>query len=217
MQTALELRPPRLKVLVLRAWSPDPDISGPPHSYVTVSIKDKMKTVCKALVSAVTARINVPYRIWRLEPGEFPGSRIPASKLVSCGAQLVDEEADKSVEDSTIFFDDPFVVEFQEHGSWIADASQIVRAPAPSLHIPPPLFGESNFFNNLNNPTRTSFQSTQSLRTPSPSRRASSSKVNESAVAPYKTFGFSKTTIKTIQVPGTLGLGNMYALKLNRS
>ncbi|KAG2087630.1 uncharacterized protein F5147DRAFT_790642 [Suillus discolor] len=70
--TVLEFRPPHLEVLVLNDLGPDADIAGPPHSYATISIKDPMKTLFKALVSAVTARSNVPF-----------GSHFPVSKLVN--------------------------------------------------------------------------------------------------------------------------------------
>ena len=216
-QTALELRPPRLKVLVLKDLGPNGDITGPPHPYVTVSIKDTMKTLFEKLVAPLTARRNVPYKIWKIDPGEFPGSHFPASKLVSCGAVLMNEEAEKTVEGSMIEPDDPFVVEFQENGSWISDAPQL-QASVPTVHVPPPLFGpETDFFSRMSN-NRASVTSTQSLYTPSPSRRASSSKENETSVIPFnKSFGFSKTSFKTIQEPGTLGLGNMYALKSSPS
>jgi len=216
MQPYLELRPPSLKVLVLKDLGADGEITGLSHPYVTVSIRDTMKTLCKALVSAVTPRINIPYRIWKIECGDFPGSQFPTSKLASSGAELV-EETDKTVEENMIQPDDPFVVEFQENGSWIVDASQIVPPPPPSIHapppgVPPPLFGPgSDFFANLNN-NRTSFSSIQS---PSPLQHSSSSKANESSVVPFKS-GFSKTGRKTVQEPGTLGLGNMYALKLHK-
>lgn len=213
LQSALELRPPRLKVLVLKDLGPDAEITGPPHSYATVSIKDSMKSLSKALLSAVTARSNVPYRIWKLEPGEFPGSHFPASKLGSWGAELVSEGTDRTVEDNMIEHEDPFVVEFQENGAWIVDASQVVRPPPPSavhVHVPPPLFSnENDFFGRLSNQRTSAYQSTQPFRTPSPSRRGSSSKAKESSVAPFKSFGFSKGSSKIIQEPGTLGLGNM--------
>ncbi|KAG2113122.1 uncharacterized protein F5147DRAFT_62881 [Suillus discolor] len=211
LQTALELRPPRLKVLVLKDLGPDADIAGPAHAYVTVSIKDPMKTLFKALVSAVTALSNVPYRIWKIEPGEFSGSHFPASKLASWGAELVSEGTDKTVEDNMIEPEDPFVVEFQENGAWIVDASQVVRAPPPSaVHVPPPHYSNDNdFFSRLSNQRTSAFQNSQHFRTPSPSRRGSSSKAKESSVTPFKSFGFSKGSSKIIQEPGTLGLGNM--------
>jgi ubiquitin carboxyl-terminal hydrolase 4/11/15 len=180
-----------------------------------------MKTLFKALVSAVTARSNVPHRIWKIEPGEFLGSHFPVSKLASWGAELVSEGTDKTVEDNMIESDDPFVVEFQEDGAWIADASQVVRAPPPppsAVHVPPPLFSNDNdFFSRLSNQRMSAFQNTQPFRTPSPSRRGSSSKAKESSVAPFKSFGFSKGSSKIIQEPGTLGLGNMYASLSNSS
>lgn len=215
----MELRPPRLKVLVLKDLGPDADIAGPPHSYVIVSIKDLMKTLFKALVSAVTARSNVPYRIWKIEPGEFLGSHFPVSKLASWGAELVSEGTDKTVEDNMIESEDPFVIEFQENGAWIVDASQVVRAPPPSaVHVPPPLFSNDNdFFSRLSNPRISAYQNTKPFRTPSPSRRGSSSKAKESSVAPFKSSGFSKGSSKIIQEPGTLGLGNMYASLSNSS
>lgn len=204
---------------MLKDLGPDADIAGPAHAYVTVSIKDPMKTLFKALVSAVTALSNVPYRIWKIEPGEFSGSHFPASKLASWGAELMSEGTDKTVEDNMIEPEDPFVVEFQENGAWIVDASQVVRAPPPSaVHVPPPHYSNDNdFFSRLSNQRTSAFQNSQHFRTPSPSRRGSSSKAKESSVTPFKSFGFSKGSSKIIQEPGTLGLGNMYASLSNGS
>ncbi|KAG1861291.1 hypothetical protein F4604DRAFT_2033716 [Suillus subluteus] len=68
----------------------------------------------------------------RLNPANSSVLTFPASKLALWGAELVGEGTDKTVEDNMIELEDPFMVEFQENGIWIVDASQVVRAPPPS-------------------------------------------------------------------------------------
>ncbi|KAG9312963.1 cysteine proteinase [Chiua virens] len=190
-EPSLELRPPRLKVLTLvdsRSDGPD----GPPHNYVILSTKDTVRKLSQELLTSVSPRTDVTYRIWKIQPGEYPGSLFPASKLAAQGAELL-EINDKTLEDALIEFDDPFVVEFLQDGKWLSDQMSTAPAPAASTpYVPPPLFGTGEDF--FTRPfTRTS--------------AGSSTKAHDSQVAPFKSFGFSKNRL--LQEPGTLGLGNM--------
>lgn len=206
-EPSLELRPPRLKVLSLVDSQSDGPI-GPPHSYVTLSTKDTVRTLSKELVASVSARSNIPYRIWKIQPGEYAGSQFPASKLAAHGAELL-EINDKTLDDALIDFDDPFVVEFQQDGKWIPDQTSTVPAPtAPS--VPPPVFGGDDFFSRLTKGSATTSVTIQPRQVPSPAPSAgSSAKAQDPQVVPFKSFGFSKN--RASQEPGTLGLGNMYA------
>lgn len=207
-EPSLELRPPRLKVLSLIHSQSDGPI-GPPHNYVTLSSKDTVRALSRELVASVSARSNTSYRIWKIQPGEYAGSQFPASKLAAHGAELLEID-DKTIEDALIEFDDPFVVEFQQDGKWIADQTSTTPAPAaPS--VPPPLFAGDDFFSRLGKTSATtSVTQLQPRQVPSPAPSATSSaKAQDSQLTPFKSFGFSKNRVP--QEPGTLGLGNMYA------
>lgn len=186
---------------------------GPPHNYVTLSTKDTVSALSKELVASVSARSNVPHRIWKIQPGEYAGSQLPASKLAAHAAELL-EINDKTIEDALIEFDDPFVVEFQQDGKWLADQTPTVPPPtAPS--VPLPLFSsENDFFSRLGKASATtSVSQVQPRQVPSPApSAASSAKAHDSQLAPFKSFGFSKN--RASQEPGTLGLGNMYAYSI---
>ncbi|KAH0836640.1 hypothetical protein J3R83DRAFT_8358 [Lanmaoa asiatica] len=211
-EPSLELRPPRLKVLSLVSSQSDGPI-GPPHNYVTLSTKDTVKALSRELVASVSARSNIPYRIWKIQPGEYAGSQFPALKLAAHGAELLEID-DKTLEDALIEFDDPFVVEFQQDGKWIADQmSTVPVSAAPS--VPPPLFGGGeDFFSRLGKGSATtSVTQIQPRQVPSPAPSVgSSAKAQDSQVVPFKSFGFSKNRVP--QEPGTLGLGNMYAFPI---
>ncbi|KAF8552392.1 UCH-domain-containing protein [Imleria badia] len=205
-EPSLELRPPRLKALSLVDSQSDGPI-GPAHNYVTLSIKDTVRALSRELVASVSARSNVPHRIWKIQPGEYAGSQFPASKLAAHGAELL-EINDKAIEDALIEFDDPFVVEFQQDGKWIADQTPTMpTSAAPS--VPPPLFGGDDFFSRLTKSSATtSVTQVQPRQVPSPApSAASTAKAQDSQLAPFKSFGFSKN--RAPQEPGTLGLGNM--------
>ncbi|KAF9245254.1 hypothetical protein BU15DRAFT_85597 [Melanogaster broomeanus] len=183
-EPSLELRPPRLKVLTLVDSGP----IGPPHGYVTLSIKDTVRALSRELVASVSPHSSIPYRIWKIQPGEFEGSQFPASKLAAHGAELLNIN-DKTLEDALIEFDDPFVVEFQQGGRWIADQSSTTAPESASASVPPPLFSSDNdFFSRLGKNSTTTTR-TQPRQTPSPAPTAGSS--------------------KAVHEPGTLGLGNM--------
>ena len=210
-EPSLELRPPRLKVLSLVDSQSDGPI-GPPHAYVTLSIKDTVRALSRELVASVSARSNIPHRIWKIHPGEYAGSQFPAPKLAAYGAELL-EINDKTIEEALIEFDDAFVVEFQQDGKWIADRpSTLPTAITPS--VPPPLFGGEDFFTRIGKSSATTtVTQPQPRQVPSPaSSVASSAKAQDSQLAPFKSFGFSKN--RAPQDPGILGLGNMYAVPL---
>ncbi|EGN96654.1 hypothetical protein SERLA73DRAFT_111301 [Serpula lacrymans var. lacrymans S7.3] len=193
-EPVLELRPPRLKALLLQDTPSEKPI-GPPHPYVTMSTTGSVKELSTALVKAVSIRTNAAYRIWKVEPGDFDGLQYPAAKLAQDGAVLLDDN-DQSLEDACIEPDDPFVIEFQENGNWIVDASRIPKSNASSSlaspnGVPPPLFSsDDDFFSRLGNklPSAQASQSTPTLS------------------APFQSLKSSK---KAVQDPGTLGLGNM--------
>lgn len=88
---------PSLKVLCLVDSQSDGPI-GSPHTHVTLSTKDTVKTLAKELVATVSARSSVPHRIWKIQPGEFAGSQFP-SKLTTHGAELL-EINDKTLKEA---------------------------------------------------------------------------------------------------------------------
>ncbi|EIW79313.1 cysteine proteinase [Coniophora puteana RWD-64-598 SS2] len=199
-EPTLELRPPRLKALILKNLESG-DVAGPPPCYVTLSTKDSLKRLCRELITAVSPQVNAPYRVWKVDPAELSGSQIPVSKFSSYNPKLL-EESDRSLEDSLIEPDDPFVVEFQENGAWLVDATQVTSSAAD---MPPPLFSsENDFFSRLGNRSSSSFgagtQSTllSSTKTFTPAKPSASTST-----------GFTRSLNKPIQMPGTLGLGNM--------
>ncbi|KIJ65708.1 hypothetical protein HYDPIDRAFT_110858 [Hydnomerulius pinastri MD-312] len=207
-EPSLELRPPRLKVLTLVDSKADGPI-GPPHGYVTLSTKDTVKALSRELVASLSARSNIPYKIWKIHPGDYEGSQLPAPKLATLEPELLEID-DRTLEDALIEFDDPFVVEFQNGGKWISDQPSSAISEPPTA-VPPPLFSSGeDFFSRLGNNSAL-VHSTQQRRTPSPAPASgsgsSSAKAKDSSVTPFKSFGFPKN--KTALEPGTLGLGNM--------
>ena len=173
-----------------------------------------MKRLSKELVASLSARSNIPFRIWKIQPGEYAGSQFPAWKLAAHGAEQL-EINDKTLEDALINFDDPFVVEFQQDDKWIADQTSTVSVSvAPA--VPPPLFAGDDFFSRIGKGSATtSVTQFQPRQIPSPAPSAgSSARAQNSQVAPFKSFGFSKNRL--LQEPGTLGLGNMYVFSLVR-
>ncbi|KAG6330561.1 hypothetical protein ID866_8529 [Astraeus odoratus] len=197
-EPSLELRPPRLRVLNLVETESDGPDRRP--EYITLSTKDTVRTLGRELVAKLSARVNVRYKVWKMQPGEYDGVQLPLDKFGSAGAVLL-EISDKTLEDSLIEFDDVFAVEFQQNGKWISE--QLPTAANPSAD-PLPLFSsDSDFFNRLGN----TLQTPQQRRTPPPVASSSSSTSRDTQMTLFKSHGFSKA--KLIQEPGTLGLGNM--------
>ncbi|KAI6149803.1 cysteine proteinase [Pisolithus tinctorius] len=202
-QPSLELRPPRLRVLHLAETKSDQ--TDRPPEYVTLSTKDTVTQLSRQLVARLSARSDVPYRIWRIQPGEYEGVQFPAEKLLPSGAELL-EISNKTLEESLIEFHDPFVVEFQKDGKWISD--QLASAAQPAVSEPAPLFSQDDdFFSRL---ASTSQQPAQQRQTPPPTTvttNTSFSKSKDTQITTFRPRVFSKT--KVVQEPGTLGLANM--------
>lgn len=203
-EASLELRPPRLRLLLVVETKRDEADRRP--EYVTLSTKDTVKTLCRELLAKLSARRPESYKIWKMPQGEYEGVQLPADKFLSSGAELL-EISDKSLEDSLIEFDDSFAVEFPQEGKWISDQLSSANEPVPILQ---PLFSQDNdFFTKLGNSSRSTQQQQQPQRqwTPITSSSSSFAKSKETQITPFMSQGFSK--MKVVQEPGTLGLGNM--------
>ncbi|KAI6044290.1 hypothetical protein EDC04DRAFT_2877823 [Pisolithus marmoratus] len=202
-EPSLELRPPRLRVLHLVETKSDPADRRP--EYVTLSTKDTVELLSKQLVARLSARSDIPHRIWKIHPGDYEGVQFPAEKLFPSGAELL-EISDKTLEDSLIEFHDPFVVEFQQDGKWVSD--QLSSAAQPAVSQPEPLFSQENdFFSNI---ASSSQKTTQQRQTPPPATvtpNASFSKSRDTQTTPFRSQLFSQP--KVAREPGTLGLANM--------
>ncbi|KAI6120769.1 hypothetical protein EV401DRAFT_1954212 [Pisolithus croceorrhizus] len=202
-EPSLELRPPRLRVLHLVEARSDQADRRP--EYVTLSTKDTVELLSKQLVARLSARSDIPYRIWKIQPGEYEGVQFPAEKLFSSGAELL-EISDRTLEDSLIEFHDAFVVEFQKDGKWISD--QLPPTGQPTVSEPQPLFSQDNdFFSRI---ASSSQQSAPQRQTPPPTGvtpSTSFSKAKDTQLTPFRSHVFSKA--KVVQEPGTLGLANM--------
>jgi len=208
-EATIELRPPRLKVLLLEK-SDSTNIHGSPHAYVTVSINDTVRYLCSRLAATVgSADKATPAnaaRIWKVEGREFNGSLYPSGRLHCDGPEIL-TPSDQTLEDAMIEPEDAFVVEFWENGSFIIDPEKLPAKSGSSTmvmlpEVPPPLFSSGDdFFSRMSNKQN-------SWTASSSSKYASSSKSNQGF---YKSSGFGSTNIRnqTIQEPGTLGLGNM--------
>ncbi|KAL4073013.1 hypothetical protein V8B97DRAFT_297817 [Scleroderma yunnanense] len=197
-EAGLELRPPRLRVLLLVETRQD-EVDRRPE-YVTLSTKDTVKTLCRELLAKLSARTPESYRIWKMPQGEYEGIQFPAAKFASSGAELL-EISDKSLEDALIEFDDPFIIELPQDGKWISD-QLAATANEPDPYVPPLFSQERNFFDRLGSSSRT----TQEQRTPQ-SSSSTFVKSKETQITSFRSQGFAKT--KVMQEPGTLGLGNM--------
>lgn len=166
--------------------------------YVTLSSKDTVRTLISELLPKVPVQSSSPFKIWKIQPGEYEGLQLPLEKFSSSGAELL-EASDKSLEESLIEFHDSFVVEIQQNGKWTSEQSSSL---AESI-APPPLFStENDFFSRLASSSRDAQQ-----RPLSPISSSSTFKVKEKQITPLKSTVFSKS--KNLQEPGTLGLSNM--------
>lgn len=195
-EPTLELRPPRLKVLLL-VKADSSDITGPPHSYITVSVSDTVRTLCSRMAAVVGPQNQGPARIWKVEGRQFDGSKYPSIRLREEGSEIL-TPSDTTIEDAMIEPDDAFVVELFENGSFIITDPDKLKGnstPTTTSDVPAPLFSDENdFFKKISN------KSTTSTRPES-----SSTKPNNS---PFS-FGTSTTRVQHVQDPGILGLGNM--------
>jgi ubiquitin carboxyl-terminal hydrolase 4/11 len=201
----IELRPPRLNVLLLEK-SDSTDIHGPPHAYVTMSISDTVRQLCSHLAATVG---NIggagAARVWKVEGRVFNGSLYPSGRLHLDGPEIL-SPGDQTLEEAMIEPDDTFVVEFIENGSFIIDPEKLrgklsASSTAMQPEAPRPLFSPGDdFFSQMGKKNNWSASSS--------SKYASSSKSTQGF---YKSTAFSSmnTRSQLIQEPGTLGLGNM--------
>lgn len=205
-EATIELRPPRLKVLLLEK-SNSTDIHGPPHAYVTMSIHSTVRNLCSRLAATVgKATPANAARIWKVEGREFDGSLYPSSRLHMDGPEIL-TPSDQTLEEAMIEPEDAFVVEFVENGTFIIiDPDKLPAKPnsmtiAVPPEVPPPLFSSGDDFFSQISKRGNNWSSSSS------SKYASSSK----SAGFYKSSGFGSTYTRnqTIQDPGTLGLGNM--------
>lgn len=195
-EPTLELRPPRLKVLLLQK-SDSMDITGPPHPYVTISIKATVRDLCALLRSTIGPSKTGVARVWRIEPSmDVTGSMYPSARLSEDKPQLL-QPSDDIIEDALIQPDDVFVVEFLENGNFIIDPDKLSKYPFTNDNVPPPLFSDENdFFKKMG-----SSSSSKAV--------VSATKTNMSALFKPGGFGSAVTHSHKSQQPGILGLGNM--------
>jgi len=191
----LELRPPRLKVLLLQR-SDSILISGPPHPYVTASMADTIADLCSQLALPFSRYKAFPSRIWSIDSSDFNGSLYPSSRLRQDDPKIL-IPSDETLEEALVEPDDAFVVEFMENGFFI-DSEKILRKGTQS-DVPPPLFSsDTDFFS----------QKFGSSSTLTGSKIASTSKIP--GLFKSSAFG-SLINNRNLPAPdpGTLGLGNM--------
>jgi ubiquitin carboxyl-terminal hydrolase 4/11/15 len=157
------------------------------------------------LASAVATDKTSPARIWSVQDSNFNGALYPSSRLRLDGPKIV-TPSNETLEDAQIEPEDAFVVEFMENGSFIIDHEKLPQK-LTQPDVPPPLFSsDTDFFNQK-------FGSS-SASTSTGSKFASTSTLNGKIPGLFKssTFGsLINTRNHTVQEPGTLGLGNMYA------
>lgn len=209
-ETTIELRPLRLRVLLLEK-SDSTNIHGPPHDYVTMSISDTVRNLCLRLAATVggvekTTPANAA-RIWKVEGIACNGSLYPSGRLHYDGPEVL-TPSDQTLEDAIIEPEDTFVVEFIGNGSPAIDPAKLPGKSSASVtsmppEVPPPLFSAGEDFFSLKERRQNNHWSSSSS-----SKYASSSKSNQGF---YKSTGFGSmnTRSQTVQEPGTLGLGNM--------
>lgn len=205
-EPTIELRPPRVKVLLLHQ-SDSTDITGPPHAYVTVSIADTVRKLCSLLTATVNNEQSAPARVWKVEGREFNGSLYPSGRLHQDSPEVL-TPSDQTLEEAMIEPDDAFVVDLLRKGSFIVDPDKLAGKSGSSsvtvteTQAPLPLFNSGNdFFSKMSKKPDVLVSS---------SKYASSSKSTEGY---FKSAGFGSTITRsqtvTVQEPGTLGLGNM--------
>jgi ubiquitin carboxyl-terminal hydrolase 4/11 len=207
-QVTIELRPPRLKVLLLER-SNLTNIHGPPHPYVILSINDTVRHLCSLLATTVGSAdkaVNAA-RIWKVEGKEFIGMLYPSGRLHFDAPEIL-TPSDQTLEDAMIEPEDAFVVEFLENGSFIVDPEKLPSKSSSSTttiqpEVPPPLFSSGDdFFSQMG-------KKQSSWSTASSSKYAFPSKPNHGF---YKSSGSGSMTTRSLPIQdlGTLGLGNMY-------
>ncbi|KAG6902330.1 hypothetical protein C0995_001367 [Termitomyces sp. Mi166 len=199
-QASLELRPPVLRVFRLTKTKSE-DLS---FSRITVSAGETVKTLITLLAAAVVpeGKRDAAYRVWKVDApdDDWTSLEFPVSQLTHLNGKILEDSADKTLEEECVESDDCFVVEFKEESAWLFEA--VPPPPSTSTGRPEvlaPLFSSSDgFFNRMSGTSATSAASTSVGRldngyTPSTSWKSSFSSLSKE---------------KPIE-PGTLGLGNM--------
>ncbi|KAH8093309.1 cysteine proteinase [Cristinia sonorae] len=197
-EASLEIMPPRLKVHLLVRES---QLSPPPApAYVTVSIKDTVRSLSMTMAKAVgAADSSAPIRLWKLpEETDYPSLEYPVSELKQVGT-LLDADGRKSIEDALINSGDAFVVEIRTDQGWLApDPDSQVPVSETSTPQSTRLFGTPNFFDQL-----------QAKSSPT-----SSVELSKPDSSPFKPASAMKSKynvqVKASKIdPGTLGLSNL--------
>ncbi len=201
-EVALELQPPRLRVLRLAQTEVLPDLDAPSHPYVTLSTQDTIKTLCERLAIVVAPESPVPlpeYRVWKVEPSgdDFNHPEYPLSEFnLNRGTRVLPTE--ETLGDELIDTDDAFVVEFKRENGWLSDTPLKSNTTTVAFEPEPkPLFNSNDsFFNRMGNNHNMTVTTTKTRAT-----------VDDYYVSslPSKPNGRVHRTVE----PGTLGLGNM--------
>ncbi|KAG7439780.1 cysteine proteinase [Guyanagaster necrorhizus] len=201
-EVALELQPPRLRVLRLAQTEVLPDLDAPSHPYVTLSIQDTLKTLCERLASAVAPESPVPlpeYRVWKVEPSgdDFNHPEYPLSEFnINRGTSV--KPTDEALGDKLIDTDDAFVVEFKRGSGWLSDTP--IKSNTSTVAFEPeskPLFpSNDSFFNRMGNNYNMTVTKTMTRTT-----------VDDYYVSSSQSKPNGR--LHSIVDPGTLGLGNM--------
>ncbi|SJL03848.1 uncharacterized protein ARMOST_07205 [Armillaria ostoyae] len=201
-EVALELQPPRLRVLRLAQTEVLPDLDAPSHPYVTLSTQDTIKTLCGRLAIVVAPESPVPlpeYRVWKVEPSgdDFNHPEYPLSEFnINRGTRVLPTE--ETLGEELIDTDDAFVVEFKRENGWLSDTPLKPNTTTVAFEPEPkPLFNSNDsFFNRMGNNHNMTVTTTKTRAT-----------VDDYYVSslPSKPNGRIHRTVE----PGTLGLGNM--------
>lgn len=209
-EPTLEVRPPQIKPLLL-VKSDDAAITGPNSCQLTLSADTSIRELTKQLIQAVSSEdVSTSCRVWSLVHPRtaVPGSHYPVSRLLEVGGQLLVDDGSKTLEEALIQSGDMLAVEFQEHGHWLVENSEV---PAPTYsantqgEVPAPLFvSETNFFDRMlaksGGKPATGAMANKDI--------ASGSFTRGSSFKPSASLKLTAGSLKT-RTPGTLGLGNM--------
>ncbi|KAG6840248.1 hypothetical protein C0991_007941 [Blastosporella zonata] len=203
-QTALELRPPVVKVFRLAKTKVD----FPTFVHLIVSVGETLKTFHGLLAERVAQQgeKDVAFRVWKIEPvdDQWNSLAFPYSLLKDAGGKLVEDSADKTLEEDALDSDDCFVVEFKDESGWLSDS---VLPPPPTASglpgVPPPLFKLTDgFFDRMSKSSTSSTASTSVTA-------ASTSTTRVDNAYGLTTSSWKLTPKEKALEPGTLGLGNM--------
>ena len=193
----MELRPPVLRVFrLVKAKSEDISLSR-----ITVSAGETVKTLNTLLATAVVpeGKENAAHRVWKIDnvDDDWMSLEFPISQLTDSNGKILEDNAEKTLEEECVESDDCFVVEFKDESGWLSET--IPAPPSTSGGRPEMLFKSSDgFFNRMPGTSTTSIASTSVARLDSGYGQSTSWKSSFSSISKEKPIE-----------PGTLGLGNM--------